>query len=68
MSGLDLPADFPFPLAEPYPAPVMVSRPCGCTSMVTEDGAMPIQVSWCDGHDPGYEPPGADTADTGGDA
>lgn len=46
----------PFPLAAPRPAPVMVRRPCGCTSMVVDD--QPVQVSWCDGHDPGYAPPG----------
>jgi hypothetical protein len=49
--------DFPFPLAEPRPAPVMVSRPCGCTSMVVDDVMKPMQVSWCVEHDPGYEPP-----------
>ena len=46
---------FPFPLAAPQPEPVMVTRPCGCTSMITEPEARPIQVSWCDEHDPGYE-------------
>lgn len=51
-------AGFPFPLADPMPEPVMVSRPCGCTSMVTDPGnPKPIQVSWCVDHDPGYEPP-----------
>ena len=46
---------FPFPLAEPKPEPVMVTRPCGCTSMITEPGERPMQVSWCVGHDPGYD-------------
>jgi hypothetical protein len=50
------PPPFPFPLAEPAPPPVMVTRPCGCTSMDTEDGGPPVQVSWCVEHDPGYEP------------
>ena len=45
-----------FPIAEPPPPPVMISRPCGCTSMDIGDGGAPVQVSWCDGHDPGYEP------------
>ena len=55
---------FPFPLAEPRPEPVMVTRPCGCTSMITEPGATPMQVSWCVPHDPGYEPPGAPEGET----
>jgi hypothetical protein len=49
-------SDFPFPLAEPSPDPVMVTRPCGCTSMISDPEGRPIQVSWCDSHDPGYEP------------
>jgi hypothetical protein len=51
-------SDFPFPLAEPSPEPVMVTRPCGCTSMVIEPedpDAKPVQISWCVQHDPGYE-------------
>ena len=51
-------ATFPFPLADPVPEPVMVARPCGCTSMITEPGGWPVQVSWCVADDPGYEPPG----------
>lgn len=54
-----LSGDFPFPLAEPKPEPVMITRPCGCTFMVTEPGATPFQVSWCVPHDPGYTSPGA---------
>jgi hypothetical protein len=53
-----VPEDFPFPLAEPRPAPVMISRPCGCTSMDVGDGQPPMQVSWCVPHDPGYTPLG----------
>ena len=45
---------FPFPLAESQPAPMMVTRPCGCTSMTVDE--QPVQVSWCEDHDPGYEP------------
>lgn len=40
--------DFPFPLAEPTPEPVMISQPCGCTSMVID--SQPVQVSWCLAH------------------
>lgn len=47
---------FPFPLAEPMPEPVMVTRPCGCTYMDIGGGSKPMQVSWCVTHDPGYEP------------
>ena len=50
------PDDFPFPLAESKPPPVMVSRPCGCTSMDIGEGDPPAQISWCNEHDPGYEP------------
>jgi len=50
-----VPDGFPFPLAEPKGEPMMVTRPCGCTSMVI-DGT-PVQVSWCVPHDPGYTPP-----------
>lgn len=53
-----LSGDFPFPLAEPRPEPVMITRSCGCTSMIMEPDDRPVQVSWCDSHDPGYEPPG----------
>jgi hypothetical protein len=49
-------ADFPFPLRAPDPEPMMVSRPCGCTSMVID--GQPVQISWCDPHDPGYPPKG----------
>ena len=51
-------APFPFPLAEPMPEPVLLTRPCGCTSMITEPDRPPIQFSWCDQHDPGYESEG----------
>ena len=49
-----VPDNFPFPLAESRPEPVMISRPCGCTSMVIDDDDPPVQISWCDTHDPGY--------------
>jgi hypothetical protein len=53
-----IPADaYPFPLAAPTGPPDMIIAPCGCTSMVTEPGAQPMQVSWCVRDDPGYEPP-----------
>lgn len=48
------PAGFPF--TDPMPPPVMITQPCGCTSMDTGDDSPPVQVSWCAGHDPGYEP------------
>lgn len=47
MSAL-VPEDFPFPLAEPQPEPMLVTKPCGCTSMVIDDH--PVQISWCIPH------------------
>ena len=32
--------------------------PDWCTSMVID--VQPVQVSWCDEHDPGYTPPGGE--------
>lgn len=46
-----------FPIADPVPEPVMISRPCGCTSMTVDDDQPPVQISWCDEHDPGYPAP-----------
>jgi len=51
-----LPDDFPFPIAEPRPEPVQIIRQCGCTSMEFDPG-LPVQVSWCVQHDPGYPLP-----------
>jgi hypothetical protein len=47
-------APFPFPLADPVPPPMLVTTPCGCTSMDL-DGQL-VQVSWCVKHDRGYQP------------
>ena len=51
-------AEAGFPVREPEGEPMMVAKPCGCTSMVID--GQPVQVSWCDPHDPGYTPPGGE--------
>lgn len=47
--------EFPFPLADPVPPAAEIISPCGCVYMELQPGENPVQVAWCDTHDPGYE-------------